>query len=49
VARLDRATLAAGGRASRSLAAQVLAEMIGFVVNFAPPSPPASSLTPLLL
>ena len=49
VARLDRAALAAGGRASRSIAAEVLAGMIGFDDNFAPAASSGSSGTPLLL
>jgi chromosomal replication initiation ATPase DnaA len=49
VARLDRAALAAGGRASRSIAAGVLAGMIGFDDNFAPGALPGSPVTPLLL
>jgi chromosomal replication initiation ATPase DnaA len=49
VARLDRAALAAGGRASRSVAAEVLAQMIGYDDNFAPASSAASPSAALLL
>jgi chromosomal replication initiation ATPase DnaA len=46
VARLDRAAMAAGGRANRGIAAEVLAGMTGMDENV---TPSASSATPLLL
>jgi chromosomal replication initiation ATPase DnaA len=55
VARLDRAALAAGGRASRALAAQVVAGMTGAAhspedrEDFTAPPPPASPSGPRLL
>jgi chromosomal replication initiation ATPase DnaA len=49
VARLDRAALAAGGCASRSVAAEVLVQMTGFDDNFTPTPPATSPPTALLL